>query len=96
MFISAHFEDDSSNPAAFWELKNLKEGDKVFVLDASGETFTYVVKESLYVDAYASESLDVLEDEEGKYELTLATCSGIWLPAYGTYSDRLVVKAELL
>ena len=67
----------------------------MFVLDASGETFTYVVKESLYVNAHAPESLDVLEDEEGKYELTLATCSGTWLPAYGTYSDRLVVRAEL-
>ncbi len=95
MIIAGHYDDTSAKPAAFWGLKNLKVNDKVHVVDELNRTFTYNITEIFYVDIDDPSRLEIFEDSELK-ELTLITCGGLWNDAKGTYSSRLVVKAELV
>jgi sortase A len=72
---------------AFWDLDKLAEGDEVFVTDADGTKYTYEVFKEVVV---APTDLSVTKPIEGKYILTLQTCT---LP---DYSQRLIVQAELV
>lgn len=97
VIISAHYDDTSGRPAAFWGLKNVSLDDRVTVLDSYGRAYNYRITEFYYLDINDPERLQVLED--GGLEipaLTLITCGGMFLSGEGTYSKRLVVNAELI
>lgn len=96
MIINGHYDDNGGKPAAFWELKNLKIGDKVTVLDSNGKEFIYVVSDSVYVAIDDPNRLKILNYEDGKPTMTLITCGGFWLPGKSTYNKRLIVKAVLI
>ncbi|OGC68656.1 hypothetical protein A2415_02285 [candidate division WWE3 bacterium RIFOXYC1_FULL_39_7] len=96
MIINAHYDTNFGQPAAFWELKNVKVDDKLTVLDRYEKSYTYIVKDSFYVDINDPTRLQIFENEENSSTMTLITCGGIWLPGQSTYNKRLVVKAELL
>lgn len=72
---------------AFWDLNELAEGDEVYVEDSEGTEYTYRVYET-FVTGPAD--LSVTEPVGGRSILTLQTCT---LP---DYSDRLIVRAELV
>lgn len=72
---------------AFWDLNELKNGDKVFVTDADGTRYTYEVFKEFIV---GPSDLYVTEPVPGRNILTLQTCT---LP---DYSNRLIVQAELV
>ncbi|KKS26763.1 MAG: hypothetical protein UU86_C0032G0005 [candidate division WWE3 bacterium GW2011_GWC1_42_102] len=93
---NAHFDDNLGRPAAFWQLKNATVGDTVLLEDSLGRLYAYQIVDSFLVDINDPDRLAVLKDTEGKSELTLITCGGIWLPGKSTYDKRLVVKAELI
>lgn len=95
MVINGHFDDNYGRPAAFWQLKNIKVGDIVFVQDLLNKVYPYKVTKSFYLSISDPERLKVLGKQEGKSHLTMITCGGIWIPEKHTYSDRLVVIAEL-
>jgi len=70
----------------FWDLDKLEDGDEVILTDADGTKYTYeVFKEFITGPADVS----VLKPEPGKNIVSLQTCT---LP---TYSERLIVQAEL-
>jgi sortase A len=94
--INGHYDDDRGQPAAFYRLKNLKIGDKVFVSDELGRKYAYSVEESFFLDINDPSRLSVLSGAEDSHELTLITCGGVWNSKLGTYNERLVVKARLL
>jgi sortase A len=71
----------------FWDLNNLKDGDKVFITDAAGTEYTYEVFKEVTV---SPADLSVTDPVPGKNILTLQTCT---LP---DYSQRLIVQAELV
>jgi len=71
----------------FWDLNNLKDGDKVFITDAAGTEYTYEVFKEVTV---SPADLSVTDAVPGKNILTLQTCT---LP---DYSQRLIVQAELI
>jgi sortase A len=71
----------------FWDLNNLKDGDKVFITDAAGTEYTYEVFKEVTV---SPADLSVTDAVLGKNILTLQTCT---LP---DYSQRLIVQAELI
>ena len=96
VIINAHFDDNLGRPAAFWQLKNATVGDTVLLEDSLGRQYAYQIVDSLLVDINDPDRLKVLEDTDGKSELTLITCGGVWLPGKSTYDKRLVVKAELI
>lgn len=96
MLIDGHYDDNYGRPAVFWKLKNLKSGDKVSILDSYGRSYDYLVVNSYFVDINDPERLKVLEKSGNVPALTLITCGGVWNAAKHTYSDRLVVSAQLV
>jgi LPXTG-site transpeptidase (sortase) family protein len=96
LIINAHYDNNYAQPAAFWELKNVKVDDKLTVLDKFGKSYTYVVSESFLVDINDPNRLQIFENAENNSTMTLITCGGVWLPGQSTYNKRLVVKGILL
>ena len=70
---------------AFWDLNNVKKGDKVYMTDAMGRSYTYRVFKELVV---GPSDLFITQPVKGKNIVTLQTCT---LP---DYSQRLIVQAE--
>ena len=88
VYIAGHrigFPGTRSN-LAFYDLEDLKNGDKVYLEDADGRKYTYVVYKKLVVDPT---NLKVLEPVEGKNIISLQTCT---LP---DYTRRVIYRAEL-
>ncbi len=88
VYIAGHrigFPGTASN-LAFYDLEDLKDGDEVYVEDAEGRQYTYVVFKKMVVEPT---DLSVLKRVPGKNILSLQTCT---LP---DYTDRVVYQAEL-
>jgi len=96
LIINGHYDDNFARPAAFYNLKNIKIGDKVMVVDKLGRSYEYLVVESFFLDIEDPNRLAFLDVNQTGAELTLITCRGVWIPSKGTYSQRFVVKAKLV
>jgi sortase A len=79
--------------AVFDDLHKLKVGDKIFVIDKSGLTTTFVVRAMKKYDTKADAS-DLLNSTDGASHLNLITCAGVWNPQAKTHSERLVVFTD--
>jgi len=92
--ITAHYDTSTGAPALFYKLKTLQKDDQFFLVDEYGHKIEYVVKtvDSLPVSTFPK---DLIYKEKGYSQLSLITCSGIWNPVIGEYSNRLVVIATL-
>lgn len=87
------------NVGVFGNLPQIKAGDRIEIEMGDGRVFVYRVidtatkplgatAEAYMVDAFTT-------PEPGQGSLTLITCTGTWLPASRTYSDRFFVRAVL-
>jgi sortase A len=88
VYIAGHrigFPGTRSN-LAFYDLEDLKNGDKVYLQDADGRKYTYVVYQKLVV---APTDLSVINPIKGKNIVSLQTCT---LP---DYTKRVIYRAEL-
>ena len=88
VYIAGHrigFPGTDSN-LAFYDLEDLKKGDKVYLKDAEGRKYTYQVFKKLVVPPT---DLCVLRPIKGKNIVSLQTCT---LP---DYTQRVVYQAEL-
>ena len=88
VYIAGHrigFPGTDSN-LAFYDLEDLKKGDKVYLKDAEGRKYTYQVFKKLVVPPT---DLSVLRPIKGKNIVSLQTCT---LP---DYTQRVVYQAEL-
>jgi len=88
VYIAGHrigFPGTDSN-LAFYDLEDLKKGDKVYLKDADGREYTYVVFKKLIVEPT---DLSVLNPVKGKNIVSLQTCT---LP---DYTKRVIYQAEL-
>src|SRR5215203_4874692 len=88
VYIAGHrigFPGTRSN-LAFYDLEDLKNGDKVYLEDADGRKYTYVVYKKLIVEPT---NLDVLNPIEGKNIISLQTCT---LP---DYTKHIIYREEL-
>ena len=92
VIINGHYDDNQGLPAAFWELKSLKTGDKVYIVDELGRTNIYTVSEVFYLDINDPNRLGIFEVDKTKRILTLVTCGGVWDPYSENYNKRLIVK----
>jgi sortase A len=70
---------------AFWDLNELREGDRIFVTDAAGKRYVYEVFREFIVEPT---QVSVTRPLEGRNIVTLQSCT---LP---DYSRRLIVQAE--
>jgi sortase A len=88
VYIAGHrigFPGTDSN-LAFYDLEDLKKGDKVYLEDAEGREYTYQVFGKLIVEPA---NLSVLRPIKGKNIVSLQTCT---LP---DYTNRVIYRAVL-
>jgi len=91
--IDGHFGVIEHKPAIFNNLFTLKKGDKIFVVDQSGATTTFIVRELRTFGENASAST-VFGSADGKSHLNLITCEGVWIKANKSFNKRLVVFTD--
>lgn len=91
--IDGHYGWENNVPAVFDSLYKLKKGDKLYVLDAAGVTYTFVVNESKSYNPKA-DTASVFLSNDGKAHLNLITCEGTWDKSQKSYSNRLIVFAD--
>ena len=88
VYIAGHrigFPGTASN-LAFYDLEDLKKGDKIYLKDADGRKYTYKVFRKLVVPPT---DLSVLNPIKGKNIVSLQTCT---LP---DYTNRVIYRAVL-
>jgi LPXTG-site transpeptidase (sortase) family protein len=80
-------------PAVFDDLHKLATGDKIYVVDETAATTTFVVREvKMFGENKAAAG--VFDSSDGKAHLNLITCEGTWNKAKKSYPNRLVVFAD--
>jgi LPXTG-site transpeptidase (sortase) family protein len=89
--LTAHVLDAMSAPGPFAYLKELKNGDRVYI-HAFGYTYVYQVEKNSIVSAYNTSA--VFEHKEYDW-LTLVTCES-YIEEFRGYTSRRVVKAVLI
>lgn len=92
--IIAGHVDSTSGPAVFYELRNLRKGDEIVVEGADGETVTFTVDrlEQHAKDEFPTEAVYGYTREPS---LRLVTCGGDFDRSLRSYTDNIVVFAEL-
>ena len=86
--------DSVTGASVFFDLKDLKKGDKIYVQLKDGKTATFVVDGLQRVTKTAFPTADVY----GKLSyagLRLITCGGSFDPTTGHYEDNIIVYAHL-
>lgn len=91
--IAGHSGWKDGIPAVFDNLYTLQKGDRILVVNESGMTTTFVVRESHIYDPKADATI-VFNSSDGKAHLNLITCIGAWNKASKSTSERLVVFAD--
>lgn len=91
--IAGHYSLSKDIPV-FNKLYTLTKGDIVQVTDENGVISTFVVDELKTYDKNAA-APEVFSSSDGKAHLNLITCSGTWQKSQQSYSERLVVFADI-
>jgi LPXTG-site transpeptidase (sortase) family protein len=92
--IDGHFGWSNGVPAVFDSLYKLQKGDKIYILDKKGKTITFVVRELRNFGEHDDTKI-VFASRDGKPHLNLISCKGDWSISKQSYSQRLVVFADL-
>ena len=92
--IDGHFDTETGAPAIFYNLKDIKIGDPVQVIDDQNRIYVYKV---IAVNSYTDSGFPfgTVFGMGNKPLLYLITCDGIWNRQEQNYSKRAVVTAEL-
>jgi sortase (surface protein transpeptidase) len=92
--IDGHLDGRYIQQAVFYNIGNLKPGDLVEVVDATGKTLQFnVVRTAIY--DYLASTTDIFSGDTSKARLNLITCAGDWLKSQQSYDKRIVVFTEL-
>jgi LPXTG-site transpeptidase (sortase) family protein len=84
-----------STPAVFRDLDRLRAGDTLQVIWPDGRQLQFRIATATVVSANSPPPPDVFT-RSGPPRLTLITCGGRWEQSQRTYSERLIVTANLL
>lgn len=92
--IAGHLDKKDGSPAVFYDIKNLKKGDKINVEDESGKVRSFVVTRTA---TYEMEKFPLEEvfGNSTRANLNLITCEGVFNTTSRLYSHRFVVYSEL-
>jgi len=92
--VAGHFGWKDGKAAVFDDLHLLQAGDRIYVENEKGTTTAFVVRESRTYGENDNPS-DAYSSNDGKVHLNLITCEGVWNKNKKSYSDRLVVFADM-
>lgn len=91
--IAGHLDGETGQKAVFYNLKELKKGDEVFIEDNQKKIITFVVREIKIYDSEASVP-EIFDSAQGQH-LNLITCTGSWNKSQDEYMQRLVIFTDL-
>lgn len=91
--IDGHFGWYNNIPAVFDNLRKVKVGDRLTVVDDQGESIVFIVHH-IRTFTLKDNPSDVFNSDDGQAHLNLITCQGVWNIARKSYSKRLVVFAD--
>ena len=91
--IDGHSGWKGGVPAVFDNLKNIKKGDEINIVDTKGNKTIFIVRE---IKIYKSNSDDtnIFTSKDGKAHLNLITCTGSWDEIIKSHTERLVVFSD--
>ncbi len=92
--IDGHL-DSPTAPAIFFNLKDLKVGERVYVLDAAGQQRVFEVVETA-VYPYDQAPLDRIFGDSTEARLNLITCTGAFNYSTENYDRRFVAYTRLV
>ena len=92
--IAGHLDRPGGNPAVFWRLRDLRVGDSVLVVDASGKALRFHVMRIIFFQPQDAPVQDIFGNTAGSF-LNLTTCAGDWIPTQHQTALRLVVYTSL-
>ncbi|MFC0522001.1 class F sortase [Pontibacillus salicampi] len=93
--ILAGHVDDKEGPAVFFDLKELKAGDKIYVTDENGKQVTFEVDKVVAYDKNNAPLRQIFGPSE-EQNLNLLTCTGTFDHSIQDHEERLVVYTSLL
>ncbi len=93
--IDGHLDRPGGAPAVFWNLKLMKPGDAVKVIDEQGKMLTFSVTRVEYYHPTEAPIEDIFGNRTGKF-LNLITCAGTWIPSEKQTTLRFVVYTTLV
>jgi len=88
--IAGHLDRPGGNPAVFWRLRDLRVGDSVLVVDASGKALRFHVTRIIFFQPQDAPVQDIFGNTAGSF-LNLTSCAGDWIPTQHQTAQRLVV-----
>lgn len=95
--IAGHEDNALSLDGVFKHLDQLKVGDDVYVVSASGQKLHFrVTDKKIYPYNLSGPELEKIFTAADKSRLNLITCAGVWLKSAKTNDKRLVVYTELV
>ncbi len=92
--IDGHYGWKDHIPAIFNNLASVKKGDRIFIYSAKGDTTIFTVTKIASYGENASTS-DIFVSHDTGAHLVIVTCAGVWSVAEKSYSERVVVSADL-
>jgi sortase A len=93
--IDGHVDNGFNLHGVFYNLKDLKVGDDVYVKTNKDFDLHFVV-EKIAVYPYKEVPLEELFNKKDTARLNLITCQGEWIPEEETDTDRLIVYTKLV
>jgi sortase A len=92
--IAGHY-DSYTDPAVFFDLNELEEGDQIRIFTDKDEelTFEVIEIELVHVDEADTSKIFGPTDERN---LNLITCEGVWDTEAGMYDERLILYTRLV
>lgn len=93
--IDGHFGYANDKPAVFDDLYTLVKGDVFYVEDDKKVTYSFIVNE-LRSFSPDDDATTVFRSTDNLSHLNLITCQGVWNQGQASYSNRLVVFADLI
>jgi LPXTG-site transpeptidase (sortase) family protein len=94
--LGGHVDFAGYGAAVFWNLKLLRPGDTITVVNAANQTFTYSVTD---VQTYAYNDTSVIDRifrDQSRSGLNLITCTGYFDQRSHNYDRRIVVYSSLV
>lgn len=93
--IDGHMNGINVTKAVFYDLRKLKLGDLVTVVNQGGKTLRFQVV-NIKTYNYNDATNEVFAGDATKARLNLITCAGSWVKNQETYNKRIVVFTELI
>lgn len=94
--MAGHVDNALGKPAVFYRLKELQQGDEIFVVRKDGKRLRFVVeRQEIYPYNLSGDKLEEIFHDKDATRLNLITCEGAWVKEARSAEKRIVIYAFL-